>query len=72
MVQEDPEKRPTAEEVSTMATEVFTHLSAWKLRDRVVERKESMLEGTIFGLSHLFRTVKYLVMRLPALPVPPD
>ena len=51
---------------------MFARLSAWKLRDRVVERKETVLERTLFGFSHLFRTVKYIVKRLPAVPVPSE
>ena len=70
MVQLEPEKRPTIEEVSSKAAKMFARLSAWKLRDRVVERKETVLERTLFGFSHLFRTVKYIVKRLPAVPVP--
>ena len=70
MVQLDPEKRPAIEEVSSTAAEIFARLSARKLRDRVVEKKETVLERTLFGFIHLFRTVKYIVKRLPAVPVP--
>ena len=72
MVQADPEKRPTIEEVSERSGQLFRQLSSWTLRGRLVDREETVLERAIFGVTHVFRTVKYIAKRLPAVPVPSE
>ena len=73
MVQDDPEKQPTIdEEVSERSVQLFRQLSSRTLRGRLVDREETVLERAIFGVTHVFRTVKYIAKRLPAVPVPSE
>ncbi|EED86080.1 predicted protein [Postia placenta Mad-698-R] len=58
MVQNDPQKRPHIEEVSSRFIEATSKLSARILRGRLVERDEPPVIRFLFGLGHLFRTAK--------------
>ncbi|TFY60104.1 hypothetical protein EVJ58_g5352 [Rhodofomes roseus] len=71
MLQSDPAKRPSIAEVETRFDEAFRGLTKRKLRSRLVRKDEIMLERAIYGTAHVFRTVKYLVKRLPPVPTPP-
>jgi len=44
MVQDDPTKRPTMEEVLTRFSEIRGKLGTWKLRSRIA-RKDELLAG---------------------------
>ena len=70
MVQADPGKRPTIEEVESRFNEKFHRLTRWKLRSRLVRKNEWLIERGIYGIVHAIRTAKYLMKRLPPLPVP--
>lgn len=70
MVQADPAQRLTIEEVESRFNALFDRLSRWKLRTRLVRKNEWLIERGIYGLVHTIRTLKYLVKRLPPLPVP--
>ncbi|KZT71750.1 hypothetical protein DAEQUDRAFT_665556 [Daedalea quercina L-15889] len=70
MVQADPVKRPTIEEVETRFDESSRRLSRWKLRSRLVGKDEFALERGIYGIGHMIRTAKYLIKRLPPVPTP--
>ncbi|TFY55493.1 hypothetical protein EVJ58_g8216 [Rhodofomes roseus] len=70
MVQRDPAKRPTIAEVESRFDEAFRTLSKWKLRSRLVQKNEIILERAIYGIGHIFRTAKYVVKRLPPVPTP--
>ena len=72
MVQTDPSKRPTMDEVVERFETIRRGLGKWKLRSRVVDSDESMLER-IFGTAwHWARQLEFVLRRLPALPRPPS
>ena len=71
MVQDAPEKRPTMDEVVQELHEIVEKLSGRKLRERLVERKDSCLESILKDLYHAsVRTVPYLLTRRSAIPTP--
>jgi hypothetical protein len=70
MVQMDPEKRPTMDEVVTRFETIRCGLSGWKLRSRVVKRGDSSVVGFFRSVTHWTRRIRFIVMRVPALPVP--
>jgi len=68
MVQEDPQKRPTIDEVAVRFKEVKQKVTSWKARSRLVHRRENPLVGVFRGVRHVFRTGSYIVRRLPPVP----
>ncbi|KAH9920142.1 uncharacterized protein B0H18DRAFT_1025301 [Fomitopsis serialis] len=70
MVQDDPGKRPTIEEVDSRFDKIYNRLPWWKLRSRVVEQDESGFLRTVSGIGHVFRTARYVAKRLPSVPMP--
>jgi hypothetical protein len=70
MVQSDPAKRPTMEQVVARFDEICGRLSSWKLRSRVVRRKDSYLLGFFRGVVHWNRRIGFVIRRIPALPSP--
>ncbi|TFK53522.1 hypothetical protein OE88DRAFT_1717759, partial [Heliocybe sulcata] len=70
MVQEEPDKRPTMEEVSKRFAEIRKTLTTTKLRSRVVPRDEGRIQGFLRSLSHWFRRIGYIIRRTPAVPMP--
>ena len=70
MTQEDPQKRPTAQEVVSRFAEIRRGLSIWKLRSRVVRRDEIWMMRALRSGRHLFRTAGYILGRKAAVPVP--
>ena len=70
MVQDDPDLRPTIDEARTRYLEIRASLSTWKLRSRLVYRKDWAFVGFFRAWRHVIRTVKYAVMRKPAIAVP--
>ncbi|KAI0363366.1 hypothetical protein BV20DRAFT_958448 [Pilatotrama ljubarskyi] len=71
MVQEDPSKRPEIQEVSQRFDELSKTLGYWKLRSRLVPRKEDPLEAFGRNIAHTFRTARYILTRKPAIPRSP-
>jgi len=72
MIQPDPSKRPTMDDVVKRFETIRQGLGKWKLRSRVVDSNESVLGG-IFGAAwHWVYQLKFVVRRLPALPRPPS
>ena len=68
MVQDDPAKRPTMDEVVRRFEHIRKSLSGYKLRSRLVDRSESVV-GTLFhGVGHLGQRVKFILQGLPAIP----
>ncbi|TFK64546.1 hypothetical protein BDN72DRAFT_963120 [Pluteus cervinus] len=65
MVHEDPTKRPTMNEVVHRFNEILRRLSSWKLRSRLVPRKESAFETTIRAYQHWKRTIRYILQSIP-------
>jgi len=70
MVQADPQKRPTIEQVASRFEEVRSKLSWWKLRSRLVDQRESFAYRVFMDIGHIFRTAKYVAKRLPPVPTP--
>ena len=71
MTLDDPTKRPTAQEVVSRFEGIKRGLSVWKLRSRIVRRNE-ILPVTVWRSSkHLYRTVRYVLAKKPAVPEPP-
>ena len=71
MTQEDPQKRPTVQEVASRFAEIRRGLSIWKLRSRVVRRNENWPLRILRSSRHLFRTAGYIIARKTAIPEPP-
>jgi hypothetical protein len=70
MVQEDPTKRPTMDEVVTRFVEIRGKLSTWKLRSRMGPTKEIWPVAAWKSVGNWFRTVGYILTRKAALPEP--
>lgn len=72
MIQVDPLKRPTIDEVVGRYDNIRHSLSWWRLRARVSERKEDEIKGMSFFLNirHLFRTLVHLFCFRSFLPIP--
>jgi hypothetical protein len=70
MVQDDPEKRPTMDEVVARFETIRKGLSPWKLRSRVVKENDSVLGGFFRGVAHWARRVRLVTTRVPAVPMP--
>ncbi|OBZ70693.1 hypothetical protein A0H81_09374 [Grifola frondosa] len=68
MVQEDPAKRPTIDEVVTRFDRIRSSLSNLKLRSRVVHYKDSNVAGFFRFFRHIYRTVGYIATGIPAIP----
>ncbi|KDQ55733.1 hypothetical protein JAAARDRAFT_133274 [Jaapia argillacea MUCL 33604] len=65
MIQADPEKRPTMDQVMSRFDETRKSLSESKLRSRVVQRGEKPLPKIFFGLGHLARRVQFILGSVP-------
>jgi hypothetical protein len=72
MTQEDPQKRPTAQDVVSRFAEIRRGLSVWKLRSRVVHRDEIWPMRVLRSGRHLYRTARYILARKAAIPEPPS
>ena len=70
MVHQDPSKRPTMDEVMERFHVIRSNLSSWKLRSRVVDKEESLLDGVFRGTSHWMRRVKLMARGVSAIPTP--
>ena len=71
MVATDPQKRPSAKEASSSFAAMKRTLPWWKVRQRLVSRKENVVGRGFRDLAHLLRTTAYVIRRLPAIPSPP-
>ena len=70
MVQDEPSKRPTIDEVATRFEEIRSRLSTWKLRSRIVRKKDYALLGFFRAIRHAYRMVWYVASFTPAIPTP--
>ena len=66
MVQDDPAKRPTIDQVVKRFAEMRKNLGALKLRARVGPRDESF--GAVRDFGHLFTTIKYTLKGISPVP----
>ncbi|KAI0041033.1 hypothetical protein FA95DRAFT_1501976 [Auriscalpium vulgare] len=72
MVQEDPSLRPKISVVVARFAEISAALTTWKLRSRLVGRKDSFILGPYRWIRHIYRTTGYILTRTPAVPMPRD
>jgi hypothetical protein len=70
MVHDDPQKRPTMDEVGARFDKIINGLTSWKLRSRVVRRDESRFLGFFRSIAHWTRQLGLTVKRVPAIPTP--
>jgi hypothetical protein len=68
MVQDDPNARPTMEQVVERFDSIRRNLSTWKLRSRVTDRDEGPFEHLYRGAAHWKRRVGFIVKRVSAVP----
>ncbi|KAI0040832.1 hypothetical protein FA95DRAFT_1611484 [Auriscalpium vulgare] len=72
MCHEDPSMRPPIGVVASRFAEVSSALTTWKLRSRLVGRKDSFIFGPFRWIRHVYRTTGYLITCTPAVPMPHD
>ena len=70
MTDEDPAKRPMIEEVIEKFDRIRGSLSAIKLRSPITPKNDHILFTTFRYTMQLTRTVRYIIHRRPAIPVP--
>jgi hypothetical protein len=68
MVQNDPAKRPSMDEVVRRFHHIRQGLSSYKLRSRVIRRKDGVLKNIYRSISHTGQLVRYSLSGLPAIP----
>ncbi|KAI0041531.1 hypothetical protein FA95DRAFT_1548641 [Auriscalpium vulgare] len=68
MVAVDPSKRPTINEVVARFKEIRASLSSWKLRSRLVRRKDWAVVSMYKSVGHWYRRLGYIISRKPAIP----
>ncbi|KAI0048540.1 hypothetical protein FA95DRAFT_1033844 [Auriscalpium vulgare] len=68
MVLEDPDKRPTIDEVVFRFQGIRTSLSSWKMRSRIVGRGEISVVRAWRACGWSYRTLRYVLTRKPAIP----
>ena len=67
MIQDDPTKRPTMEEVVARFEIIRKNLSSWKLRSRVVKKMDFPFTP-YRTVAHWTRRFGFIVKRVPAIP----
>ncbi|TBU31673.1 kinase-like domain-containing protein [Dichomitus squalens] len=70
MVQTEPGKRPTIQQVVSQFELLMGSLSTWRPRSRLATRNENWLIRSIRVIAHAFRTIFYVLTLRPALPKP--
>ncbi|KAI0044693.1 hypothetical protein FA95DRAFT_1623033 [Auriscalpium vulgare] len=72
MCHEEPSMRPRIGVVASRFAEMSGALTSWKLRSRLVGKKDSFILGPFRWLRHVYRTTGYIITRTPAVPMPRD
>lgn len=70
MVQDDPSKRPTIDEVVQRYDKILLSLPWWKLHSRIVYVKDHAISNEMRRVAHFFRTIEHVVMFRNPLPRP--
>ncbi|EGN94300.1 hypothetical protein SERLA73DRAFT_188100 [Serpula lacrymans var. lacrymans S7.3] len=70
MVQDDPAKRPTMDEVVGRFDHILQNISSWKLRSRVIDKEDGNFTGLYRDVTHWTRRINYIVRRVSAIPTP--
>ncbi|EGO02248.1 hypothetical protein SERLA73DRAFT_178094 [Serpula lacrymans var. lacrymans S7.3] len=68
MVQDDPVKRPSMDEVVARFNILRKDLSTWKLRSRVIDREDDETSGLFSNIAHWTRRVIFIIRRIPPVP----
>jgi hypothetical protein len=68
MVQDDPNQRPTIDEVVARFEKIRQGLSSWKLRSRVVKRRDSLIPDIYRSIRHWYCRVTFIVTWVPPVP----
>jgi hypothetical protein len=68
MVQDEPAKRPTMDQVVERFSRVRKDLTNSMLRARIPDRDEGAFKALYRGLSHLGQRAQYTISGLPAVP----
>ena len=71
MVQDDPSKRPSMNEVVKRFEEIVQGLTQWKLRSRIVPRMKyfsQRIQSHFQVVSHWKRKLTYIMNKTPAIP----
>ncbi len=71
MIQTDPSKRPTIQEVVRRFEELLKGLDSKTLRLRLIAFEEDAALTLFRNIRHPFRTLRYVLLRKSAIPVPP-
>ena len=71
MIQPDPSKRPTIDEVVRRFDDLLKHRRFWTLRSRPVPVNEEIVVGWYRNTRHVYRTIRYVLSRKSAIPAPP-
>ena len=61
MVQEDPGKRPSMDEVVARFSEIKSKLSTWKLRSPIARKDEIWPVAAWRSVSHWYSTIGYVI-----------
>lgn len=70
MVQDDPLKRPTADQVVEMFAGILKTLSWWTLSKRLASGYEDATDRFFLSIRHLFRTAGHAIHFRNTLPSP--
>jgi hypothetical protein len=70
MVHDDPDKRPTMDEVIQRFDVLVEDLGQWQLRARAAPRGVNIFKETAQIIPHWGRKIVYLIKRTPAMPKP--
>lgn len=70
MVQNEPMKRPTMDEVVKRFEAIRNQLSSWRLRSRAVRDSDIPWLEFLREFAHLGRRIRYISTRTPAIPIP--
>ena len=66
MVQDDPAKRPSIDEVVTRFNAMRRKMGTIKLRSRIGHRQEAF--GLFRDFAHIFKSIRYSLQGIPAIP----
>ena len=70
MVQDEPENRPTIQQVVSRFELLMGSLGTWRLRSRLAVRDENPLIRPFRVIAHIFQTIFYVLTFRPPLPKP--
>ncbi|KAI5900651.1 uncharacterized protein SCHCODRAFT_02483083 [Schizophyllum commune H4-8] len=69
MIQADPSKRPSMDQVVERLKSITGSLSSWKLRSRLAKAGDHPLHRLYLSLTHWIRCVRLVTLKRPAIPL---